>query len=73
MGFNDVDNNDILKVPITENEITLAIRALKSGKSAGLHGIINEYITNTAHMLINFILNSSIQSLKPVFYPTVGS
>ena len=52
MEFNDVDNNDILNVPIIENEITLAILAFKSGKAAGLDGILNEYITNTAHMFM---------------------
>ena len=47
MGFNENDNNQILNTPITDNEINLAIRNLKSGKSAGLDGIVNEYIKAT--------------------------
>ena len=69
-GFRNNDNNDILNVPITENEILLAIRALKLGKSAGLDYILNEYIKNTVHM---FILNFLILSLKLALYPTPGS
>ena len=55
-GFRNNDNNDILNVPITENEILLAIRALKLGKSAGLDHILNEYIKNTVHMFIPLYL-----------------
>ena len=33
-----------------ENEVNLAIRNLKSGKSAGLDGIVNEHIKTTAHL-----------------------
>ena len=47
MGLNENDNNQILNTPITENEINLAIRNLKSDKSAGLDGIVNEYIKAT--------------------------
>ena len=67
MGYNENDNNDILNIPITENEINLAIRNLKSGKSAGLDGIVNEYIKTTAHFtmplytkLFNIIFETGI-------------
>ena len=47
MGFNENDNNQILNTPITENETNLAIRNQKYGNSAGLDGIVNEYIKAT--------------------------
>ena len=65
MGFNE--NGDILIIQITENEINLAIRNLKSGISAGLDGIVNEYIKTTAHFtmtlytkLFNIIFETGI-------------
>ena len=42
-GFNGDDADDILNVVISEQEIYTAIRNLKSGKSAGFDGVLNEY------------------------------
>lgn len=51
-GFNGEDADDILNVAISEQEICTAIRNLKSGKSAGLDGILNEYIKCTQNILM---------------------
>ena len=51
-GFNGDDADDILNVTISEQEIYTAIRNLKSGKSAGFDGILNEYIKCTQNILM---------------------
>ncbi|MCG8033764.1 MAG: reverse transcriptase family protein [Candidatus Thiodiazotropha taylori] len=50
--FNIEDSNQMLNENISESEISLAIRGLKSGKAAGHDEIINEYINSTAPTLL---------------------
>ena len=51
-GFNCDDADDILNVAISEQDRYTAIRNLKSGKSAGFGGILNEYIKCTQNILM---------------------
>ena len=46
----EIDNN--LNEPITEEEITKAIKSLKNGKAAGLDKITNEYIKSSSEALM---------------------
>lgn len=49
-------NNDILDQPITEAEITKALKKQKSGKSAGCDGIINEYLKASANLMMPILV-----------------
>ena len=49
----DVGNvNEILDVDIGEMEIRKAVKQLKTGKSSGIDGILNEYIIHTLELLL---------------------
>ena len=59
------DGDDILNSSITENEVQLAIRSLKTGKSAGCGGIIFEEFLSEGFMafyvkLYNIVFETSI-------------
>lgn len=56
--FNNLPNElyQLLNSPITENEILKSIRNLKNEKSSGIDDIFNEYIKNTAHVLMPLYL-----------------
>ena len=72
-GFNEDDNSDILNALITETEITAAVRALKTGKSAGLDGILMSTLKIPYICSYHFTLNFLIQCLKLASYPNLGS
>ena len=48
------DDDNILNASITENEVQLATRSLKTGKSAGCDGIIHEYLKNSSERFMAF-------------------
>ena len=48
------DDDNILNASITENEVQLATRSLKTGKSAGCDGITNEYLKNSSERFMAF-------------------
>ena len=59
--------------PISESEINAAIKSLKTNKSSGTDGILNEYITATKHIFIPiYKKNYSTSYLKMVPFQVTG-
>ena len=52
--LNEIDSC-ILDAPITENEISSCLSLLKNGKSAGIDGVISEFLKSSEHIIMPFL------------------